>query len=92
MRVYVMRKWQLRGKSRFFVLEYHTNNSVVTVRRTIRAKYPSTDKTIRAWYKQFTETVCMCKQKSSGHPLTAEDNLERVIFLHSPKKINVNCS
>ena len=30
------------------------------------AKDPPTDKTIRAWYKQFTETLCLCKQKSSG--------------------------
>jgi len=53
---------------------------VVTVQRTIRAKYakdPPTDKTIRAWYKQFTETGCLCKQKSSGRPLTAEDDIER---------------
>jgi len=47
-----------------------------------------TDKTIRAWYKQFTETGCLCKQKSSGRPLTAEDDVElvRASFLHSPKK------
>jgi hypothetical protein len=40
------------------------------------------------WYKQFTRTGCLCKQKSSGHPLTAEDDLEQVqaSFLHSPKK------
>jgi hypothetical protein len=61
------------------------------VQRAFRAKYakdPSTDKTIRAWYKKFTETGCLCKQKSSGHPLTAEDDVERVraSFLHSPKK------
>jgi len=37
-----------------------------------------TDKTIRAWYKQFTETGCLCKQKSSGCPLTAEDDVEWV--------------
>jgi len=52
---------------------------VVTVQRAFRAKYakdPPTDKTIRAWYKQFTETVCLCKQKSSGRPLTAEDDVE----------------
>jgi len=49
---------------------------------------PSTEKTIRAWCKQFTEAECLCKQKSSGHPLTAEDDFERVrtSFLHSPKK------
>ena len=76
---------------KFCVLEYHTNNSVVTVQRAFRAKYAKnspTDKTIRAWYKQFTETGCLRKQKSSGRPLTAEDDVERVraSFLHSPKK------
>jgi hypothetical protein len=54
------------------------------------AKDPPTDKTILAWYtrKQFTETGCLCKQKSSGHPLAAEVDVERVraSFLHSPKK------
>jgi DNA-binding transcriptional regulator YhcF (GntR family) len=59
-----------------------------------RAKYakdPATDKTIRSWYKQFTETGCLCKQKSIGRPLTAEDDVERVraSFLHSPKKSTV---
>jgi hypothetical protein len=34
------------------------------------------------------QTGCLCKQKSSGRPLTAEDDVERVrtSFLHSPKK------
>ena len=60
----------------FCVLEYHTNNSVVTVQRAFRAKYakdPHIDKANRAWYKQFTETGLLCKQKSSGRPLTAEE-------------------
>jgi len=72
----------------FCVLEYHMSKSVVTVQCAFRAKDPLTDKTIRAWYKQFTETGCVCKQKSSGRPLTAEDDVERVraSFLHSPKK------
>jgi len=64
------------GEKSFYVLEYHTNNSVVTARRAFRAKYakdPPTDKTIRAWCKQFTVTGCLCKQKSSGRPLTAEE-------------------
>jgi hypothetical protein len=41
------------------------------------------------WYKQFIETGCLCKQKSHGHPLNAEDNVEQVqaSFLHSPKKL-----
>ena len=41
------------------MLEYHTSKTVVTVQRAFRAKYakdPPTYKTIRAWYKQFTET------------------------------------
>jgi hypothetical protein len=64
---------------------------VVTVQNALRVKYakdPPTDKTIRAWYKQGTETGCLCNQKSSSCPLTAEDDVERVqaSFLHSPKK------
>ena len=37
------------------------------MQRTFRAQYakdPPTDKTIRASYKQFTETGCQCKQKA----------------------------
>ena len=38
--------------------------------------------------QKFTDTGCLCKQKSSGRPLTAEDDVERVrsCFVHSPKK------
>jgi hypothetical protein len=79
------------GKKSFCVLEYHISKSVVTVQRAFRAKCAKdrpTDKTIRVWYKQCTETECLCKQKSSGHPLTAEDHAERIraSFLHSAKK------
>jgi len=52
----------------FSVLEYHTSKSVVTVQSAFRAKYAKdqpTDKTIHAWYKQFTETGCLCKQRTS---------------------------
>jgi len=79
------------GEKSFCVLEYHTINSVFALQLAFRTKYekdPPTDKTIRAWYKQFTESGCLYKQKSSGRPLTAEDDVERVqaSFLHSPKK------
>jgi len=40
---------------------------VVTVQRALRTKYAKdlpTNKTIRAWYKQFIETGCLCKQKA----------------------------
>ena len=49
------------------MLEYDTTKSVVTVQRAFSAKYAKdwpTDKTIRAWYKQFAETGCLCKQKA----------------------------
>jgi hypothetical protein len=76
---------------KFCVLEYHTSKSVVTVQRAFRAKYakaPPTDKNISAWYKQFTESGCLCKQKSSGRPLTAEDDERvRASFLHSPNHL-----
>jgi len=70
----------MKNLKSFYLLEDHTSKSVVTVQRAFRAKYAKdspTDKTIRAWYKQFTETGCLCKQKSSGRPLTAEDDVER---------------
>ena len=47
---------------------------MVTVQPAFRAKYakdPPTDETIRAWYKQFAETGCLCKQESNGRPLPA---------------------
>jgi hypothetical protein len=68
-----------REKS-FCVLQYQTGKSVVTVQRAFLVKYakdPPIDKTIRASYKQFTETGCLCKQKSSVRPLTAEEDIER---------------
>ena len=55
------------GEKSFCVLECHTRKSEVTVQRALRAlhaKDPPTDKNIRAWYKQFTETGCLCKQKA----------------------------
>jgi hypothetical protein len=52
---------------------------VVTVQRAFRAQYAKdllTAKTFGAWYKQFIETGCLCKQKSSGCPLAVEDDVE----------------
>ena len=65
MRVYVVRKWPHRGRSRFVCCDI--SKSVVTVQPTFRAQYakdPPRDKIIRAWYKQFTETGCLCMQKA----------------------------
>ena len=69
------------GQKSFCVLEYHTSKSVVTIQHAFRAKYakePPTDKTTRAWYKQFTETGCLCELKSSGRPLTAGELEHRI--------------
>jgi len=55
------------GEKSFFVSEYHASKSAVTVQRVFHAKYakdPPTDKIIRSWYKQFTDTGCLCKQNA----------------------------
>jgi len=75
-----VREWPLRGEVVLCVGISHSK-SVVTVQSPFRAKYskdPPTEKTIRAWYKQFTETGCLCKKKARGRPLTAEGDVERV--------------
>ena len=46
-------KMAASGEQSFFVLEYHTSNSVVTVQRAFLSKYakdPPTNKIILAWY------------------------------------------
>ena len=76
MRVYVVRKWPLRGGEVVLCVGISHSKSVVTVQRAFRAKYaqdPPTDKTVRAWYKQCTETGCLCNQISSVRPFTAEE-------------------
>ena len=70
--MYVVRKWPLRGRRRFVCVGISDSKSVVTVHRAFRAKFAKdtpTDKTIREWCKQLTETGCLCKQKLSGRPL-----------------------
>jgi hypothetical protein len=76
--VYVVRKWPVGEKS-FCVLEYHMSKSVVTVQHAFCAKYakdPPTDKTVRVVINSLLK-LCVCKQKSSGYPLTTEDYLNR---------------
>ena len=66
MRAYVVRKWPLRGRSHFVCWNI-TRVSLVTAQHAFRANYAKdspTNKTIRAWYIQFTETGCLCKQKA----------------------------
>ena len=73
------------GEKSSCVLEYHTNKSVVTVQRAFRAnhtKEPPTDKTIRAWYKQFTETGCLCKQKAPMSTCVPQELEYRIDVCH----------
>jgi hypothetical protein len=79
MRVYVVRKWRLRGRIRVVCWNITRVCLRLTVQRAFRAKYakdPPADKIIRAWYKQFTEIGCLCKPKSSGRPLTFEHRID----------------
>ena len=51
------------GEKSFYMLEYNTSKSVIAVQPVFPAEYgkdPPKDKTIRAWYKQFTENGCLC--------------------------------
>jgi len=93
--VYAVRKWLLQGEKSFCVLGYHTSKSVVIVQCAFRANYakePPTGNTIRTWYKQFTETGCLCKQKSSGRPLTAEEleyRIDMCCVAHGAHTVNL---
>ena len=58
---------------------------MVTVQRAFRGKYAkdsTTDKTIRAWYKQFTETGCLCKQKAPMLTLVWQELEYRIAVCH----------
>ena len=87
MRGYVVRKWPFRGRSRFVCWNI-TRVSLWLLCNVHFVQSTRTDKIIHAWYKQFTETGCLCKQKWCGRPLTAEDDDEQVwaSFLHSLRK------
>jgi hypothetical protein len=90
MRVYLVRKWLLRGKSRFVcwnttrvILWLLCNVHFVQITQRTRLETRPFVRGINTLLK-----LGVCKQKASGRPLTAEDNTERVraSFLHSPKK------
>ena len=69
------------GEKSFCVLEYHTSKSVVTVQRAFRSKYAKdtpTDKTVRVWCEQFTETGCLCKQRALMLTCVCGKNLNTV--------------
>ncbi|KAF8789550.1 hypothetical protein HNY73_007481 [Argiope bruennichi] len=75
----------------FCVLEYARVFSTTTVQRAFRIQYGKespTNKSILRWYKQFKETGCLCKKKSSGRPSLTNDTVEKVreSFVRRPRK------
>ena len=79
-----------REKS-FCVLEYAKCSSVTAVQRSFRRQYgkePPCKQSILRWYRQFKDTGCLCKGKSTGRPHVSDATVERVreSFVRSPKK------
>lgn len=75
----------------FCVLRFSKCESIITVQRDFRRHYgidAPTAQSIRRWYKQFEETGCLCKGKSTGRPRVSDDNVERIreSFQRSPCK------
>ena len=67
MRVYVLRKWPLRVRSCFVCwnitrLSLWLLCDVHFVQSTQRTRLRT--RPFRAWYKQFTDAGCLCKQKA----------------------------
>ena len=91
MRAYVVRKWPLRGRSLFVCW----NITRVSLWLQCNVHFVQCTQRIRLQTRPFVRCInnllitgCLCKQKSSGRPLTAEDDAEQVraSFPHSPKK------
>ena len=75
----------------FCVLEYARCTSVITVQRAFRREYghePPCKQSILRWYRQFKDTGCLCKGKSTGRPTVPDETVERVreSFVRSPQK------
>ena len=92
MRVCAVRKWPLRGRSRFVCWNIRRVSlwllcNVHFVQSTQRTRL-QTRPFVCGINSLLKLGVQLCKQKASGRPLTAEDDVEwvRASFLHSPKK------
>lgn len=75
----------------FCVLEYAKTSSVVVVQRNFQTKFskePPHRHNIVRWVKQFKETGCLCKGKSSGRPPVKNEVVENIreMFVQSPSK------
>jgi hypothetical protein len=94
MRVYVVRKWPFRGRSRFVCWNIKGVSlwllcNVHFVQSTQRTLLPT-----RPFVRGINYLLKLDNCASSGRPLTVEDDVERVraSFLHSPKKSTGNAA
>jgi hypothetical protein len=74
----------------FFVLQLAKTETIITVQRGFRVKYhtePSTNKTMREWYRKFEETGYLYTAKSTGRPEPSPETGPRTRILYqSPQK------
>jgi hypothetical protein len=75
----------------FCILQFANTNSVTNVQRLLRTRFgidPPARKTIYSWCRQFEDTDCICKGKSTGRPRVSEENVGRIreTFQRSPRK------
>jgi hypothetical protein len=88
---------ELENKKAFCVLDYHVNQSVISVQRHFRTRFnedPPSNQSIRKWYLNFKRNGCICKKKSTGRPSVSNEVVEQVreSFTRSPQKSTVKCS
>ncbi|PNF20161.1 hypothetical protein B7P43_G00613 [Cryptotermes secundus] len=81
----------------FGLLEYTRCSSVIAVQRALRREYekePPCKQSILRWYRQFKDTGCLCKRKSTGQPNVPDETVERVreSFMSSLQKSTVRAS
>jgi hypothetical protein len=75
-RFFARRQWcanmAFSGEQKTFCfLQFAKAQSIVTVQRGFRTKYPTeppTDKTVRDWYRKFEETGYLCVARRTGRP------------------------
>ncbi|GBL74833.1 hypothetical protein AVEN_243682-1 [Araneus ventricosus] len=95
--VAVLYKMAAIQEKSFCVLEYVKYSPVSSVQRAFLHKYGKAalgHQSVLRWFRQFRETGCVCKGKSTGRLLVSEEIVERVrqSFVCSPQKSTVRAS
>jgi hypothetical protein len=63
------------------MLRFEVPRSVIAVQREFRARFEkdaSHKNNITGWYRQFVETGCLCRGRSSDGPRVSDVNIEMV--------------